>query len=346
MKQSLTQTTVEAAKPRAKAYEIRDTKLSGFLVRIQPSGRKTFYCEYKRGGREKIGLVGTLSTKQARDQAQTILFSFLQGDDPAERRKKKRAAMSYREFLDRIYFPWVDTNLKSAYEYKRVINANCQPLMDIGLKDFKASKVHDWRMELIAEGKTPNTVNRIYTNFRASLSKAEELGLIECHPIRKLKPLKSADNWRSRYLNADEEHRLRRALDAREEEKRSRRASANRWRSDRGYESLTEPRDLHFMDHLKPMVILSMNTGMRRGEVFKLKWSSVDFDARQITVEASTAKNGRSRYIPMNKEVLDTLSLWRDQEGHRSRFVFSNRDGQPFDNIKKGLVESSQICPN
>lgn len=346
MKQSLTQTAIEAARPRSKAYEIRDTKLSGFLVRVQPSGRKTYYCEYKRGGRVKIGLFGVLSTKQARDHAQAIIFRYLQGDDPAERRKQKKAAMTYREYLDRIYFPWVDANLKSAYEYKRVINANCQPLMSTGLKDFEALKVHAWRMKLIAEGKTPNTVNRIYTNFRASLSKAEEIGLIDKHPLRKLKPIKSPDNSRSRYLTADEERRLRDALDVREAKKRTARKSANQWRTERGYESFTNSNELYFMDHLKPMVILSMNTGMRRGEVFKLKWSSVDFEARQITVEASTAKNGRSRYIPMNTEAFQTLSLWRDQKENKSEYVFPNKGGRPFNTIKKGwakVLKSAQI---
>jgi integrase len=41
----------------------------------------------------------------------------------------------------------------------------------------------------------------------------------------------------------------------------------------------------HFGDHLTPAVLLSMNTGLRRGEVVKLRWGSVDFNRQLLTVE-------------------------------------------------------------
>jgi len=93
MKRAITQTTIDTAKPKTKAYEIRDTKVSGFLVRVQPSGRKTYYCEYKRGARVKIGQFQTLSTKQARDQALNILAKYIQGEDPAQKRKEAHGSM-------------------------------------------------------------------------------------------------------------------------------------------------------------------------------------------------------------------------------------------------------------
>ena len=36
-----------------------------------------------------------------------------------------------------------------------------------------------------------------------------------------------------------------------------------------------------------------MNTGLRRGEVLKLRWGSVDFDRRLLTVEGRNAKIAR-----------------------------------------------------
>jgi len=46
---ALTQSVVERAKLPTRPYEIRDSRLNGFLVRAQPSGVKSFYCEYDRG---------------------------------------------------------------------------------------------------------------------------------------------------------------------------------------------------------------------------------------------------------------------------------------------------------
>jgi len=326
MKRKITQTAIEAAKPKSKAYEIRDTNVSGFLVRVQPSGRKTYYCEYKRGSRVKIGLYQTLSTHQARGQAQQILAKYFNGEDPAQKRKEERASISYSEFLERYYYPWVDANLRSAYEYRRVLNVNCKAFRCTPLRDFDTRMVEKWRLKLLASGKTPNTVNRIYTNFRASLSKAEEWGLIDEHPLRKMKPIKTPQKSIVRYLSHDEEKRLRAALDIREERKRAERKSANEWRQERGY-------------YLKPMILLSMNTGMRRGEVFKLTWGNVSFDTRQLTISGQTAKSGKTRYIPLNSEAFDVLQKWERQRMGESNLVFSNKDGKPFNTLKKGWAK-------
>lgn len=346
MKRKLNQTTIETAKPKSKAYEVRDTNTSGFLVRIQPSGRKTFYCEYKRGGRVKIGAFQSLSTKQARAAAQNILAKYHLGEDPSDKRKEERASISYREFLEEFYFPWVEANLRSAYEYKRVLNVNCKAFSSTSLKDFDVRMVEKWRLKLLAGGRTPNTVNRIYTNFRASLSKAEEWGLIEEHPLRKMKPIKTPQNTIVRYLSKDEEARLRVAIDQREELKRSERRNANEWRRKRGYDLYPNPDDSAFTDHLKPMIILSMNTGMRRGEVFKLTWQNVNFDMMQLTVSGQTSKSGKTRYIPLNSEAFEVMKQWKAQCHGSSSFVFSNNQGEPFNNVKKGwtaLLKSASI---
>jgi len=87
---------------------------------------------------------------------------------------------------------------------------------------------------------------------------------------------------------------------------------------------------------LKPMILLSINTGMRRGEVFKLTWQNVNFDTRQLTVTGQTAKSGKTRYIPLNQEALDVLKKWRFQRGADAKLVFANKDEKPFNTLKKG----------
>jgi integrase len=56
-----------------------------------------------------------------------------------------------------------------------------------------------------------------------------------------------------------------------------------------------------------------MNTGMRRGEVVKLRWGSVDFNRRLLTVEGRNAKNRQTRHVPLNDEAVSVLRNWREQ---------------------------------
>lgn len=75
----------------------------------------------------------------------------------------------------------------------------------------------------------------------------------------------------------------------------------------------------HFGDHLTPAVLVSINTGLRRGELLSLKWPAVDFKGAQLTVEGSAAKSQQTRHIPLNAEALDALKKWQEQRQDEER---------------------------
>ncbi|MNP19667.1 Tyrosine recombinase XerD [compost metagenome] len=148
-----------------------------------------------------------------------------------------------------------------------------------------------------------------------------------------------------RYLDADETKRLRNALDTRQDEMKAERENANKWRADRGKEQMQSLAHLPFTDHLKPMVLVSLNTGMRRGELFDLKWSAVNFDTKTITVAGDTTKTSDTRYIPMNKEVMSALKDWKKQAG-KSRYIFPSQGGGRLEDVKSAwlkLLERAKI---
>ncbi|MBL0021396.1 MAG: tyrosine-type recombinase/integrase [Sphingomonadales bacterium] len=90
-------------------------------------------------------------------------------------------------------------------------------------------------------------------------------------------------------------------------------------------------RNLVFTDHVKPLILLSLNTGCRRGELFDLTWANVNLDRRLLTVTGATAKSRRTRHIPLNREATSVLLNWRAESEDTSGLVFVNEQGERFD---------------
>lgn len=55
----------------------------------------------------------------------------------------------------------------------------------------------------------------------------------------------------------------------------------------------------------RPLLTLALHTGMRKGEIFRLRWPDIDFQARIITVNVT--KSGKRRSIPMDETLVETL---------------------------------------
>jgi integrase len=136
--------------------------------------------------------------------------------------------------------------------------------------------------------------------------------------------------------------------EAREERRRAERDSANHWRGERGYVLLPSLRDVVFTDHVKPLILLSINTGCRRGELFDLTWENADLDRRLLTVTGATAKSRRTRHIPLNREATSVLLNWRAQCLETAGLVFVNEAGERFDRAStswRRLLQNAQNVP-
>jgi integrase len=216
----------------------------------------------------------------------------------------------------------------------------------LALSDITSLLIDKWKQRRIEDGRKPSTVNRQMNNLRACLNKAIEWDLIEKNPFEKVKPCKADSNAVVRFLSPDEESGMRKALDEREAEMKTARESANEWRAQRGYPLYSAIDDQSFADHLKPAILISLNTGLRRGELLKLKWRNVDFEQRNLTVEGDTAKAGKTRHIRLNDEALAVLRQWKEQPGVKGVYVFCDQEGKPFHDMRTawvGLLERAKI---
>lgn len=329
----LTHKLINSSKPRKVPYEVRDSRLKGFLLRVQPSGCAAYVAEWGRGRRMTIGRTSVYSLEQARNRAKKILGQAADGIDPLKaRRLEKTATLS--AFLTDEYGPWFEANRKSGKPIlKRLKHCFEGDFGTTRLHEISPLLVDRWRAKKRDEGLAKSTLNRDLSALKAALSKAVEWGLLEAHPLAKTKLYGRDDNASVRYLSAVEEARLRTALMDRDRAMREKRARFNAWRRARGLKPFREIGPDEYADHLHPIVLLALNTGLRRGEIFNLRWSSVDLGKASLEVEGPGAKSGRTRHVPLNTEALRSLQRWREQSGATAGRVFPGNEGGRLTNI-------------
>ena len=141
------------------------------------------------------------------------------------------------------------------------------------------------------------SVNRELALLKCMFNKAITWGYANANPVRGVKLFKE-NNWRTRFLEKEEIGRL----------------------------LSSSPTTL------RAILIVALNTGMRKGEIQNLKWRDVDFERSYITVTHS--KNGEKRFIPMNEAVKKALIGVRKHP--ESAYIFAGGDGEPF-NFRKAF---------
>jgi integrase len=152
---------------------------------------------------------------------------------------------------------------------------------------------HEINRWLSSQGWAAGTINRHHSTFSLVFRLGIEARKLKDNPLKQVKRRRE-DNGRVRFLNDDEETRLRAVI-------------ASRW-----------PQHMPEFD-------IALNTGLRNGEQYALTWENVDFARKLLTV--SQTKNGETRHIPLNSAALAAFNqLFRSSTG--SGYVFINRLGE------------------
>src|SRR5262249_4448823 len=78
------------------------------------------------------------------------------------------------------------------------------------------------------------------------------------------------------------------------------------------------------VDPFRVLVLLVSVTGLRRGELFGLKWKDIDFKEAEIRIVRSVVDQvegppktlASRRPVPMSKELASALERWREQSDY------------------------------
>lgn len=277
----LTKRTVDAAAPEAERYILWDCALKGFGLRIEPSGTKTFLVRYRAAGCKRfvaVGRFGQLTPEQARGLAQETLADVRRGRDPADERRRERAALSVADLAARFLDEHVGAKRKSstAVHYRSLIDRYLVP-------KHGARKAHDFartdlaRLHLSLRDR-PYQANRLLAVIASMYSFGERHGLIpEGHnPAMRIERFPEAR--RERFLSTEELGRLGEAF----------RQFENDGRFGTGIAALR----------------LLLFTGARLREILHLRWEHVDMERGLLLLPDS--KTGR-KAITLNAPSLAVL---------------------------------------
>jgi len=320
MRTTLTKRIVASTLPRDRPFELRDAQVRGLVLRVQPSGHKAWIVTWAHGKRRTLGSAALLTLEQARAYASQALAEALQQELPSIA-KPERPKCTLAAFLNDHYEPWAKVELRGGHHYVERIEIHFASLLNRQLSDIDEALIDRWWRARITGDRavTKATASRDLACLRSALSKAVEWKLLDRNPLLGLRQ-KSVESRRIiRFLSADEETRLRSALIERDQRLAAARASGNRWRAERNVAQKPEIPAGSYGDHLTPVVLLAMNTGLRRGELLSLTWADIDLDTRMLTIRAENAKSGRERHVPLNTEAHAVLTQWTCQAGTTGR---------------------------
>jgi integrase len=324
-------------------YDIWDIKLTGFIVRVNPTGAIVYRCEYGRGKRITLGKASILTPAQARDRAKQILADVVKGHSP----EIKKTSTTLNKFIENEYETWRYANRKGAYkDIPRIKKQFSSVFGHQSLLNITPLAIDKWRSRQITRGLKPVTVNRDISLIKSMLNKAVEWGFITENPLQKYKLSRIDSSAKIRYLTKQEEINLMEAIRQRENKIKSARSRANNWRRERSYSTLPDIEQFIFADHITPMIVLSLHTGLRQGKLFNLRWENINFERALLTITGDTAKNGKTRHLPINSYALQVLHNWHKQS-HQNELLFSSKlTGKPFNNVKKAwnsILNSAEI---
>ena len=319
LKLTLSKRAVDALKPADKPWIAWDDKLTGFGVRVQPSGTRSYIVNYRAGdgGRKAanrrivVGRHGRITPEQARRNAQEILGRVAVGEDPAGDRARTRAMPTLREAFEGYLAVGPERRKSTVDCYRNTVYRDLGPWLDRSLDTISRKDVELCFNRLTREAgwvQANNAVKMLRALYRRQCIDFEGLH----NPV---------DQWR--------------AAGGRPNRPRRRRIPPPtevlpRWH--KGIE--TAVRNPVGRDAFR----FGLYTGMRRDEVLGLRWEQVNLEAMTLRVEET--KTGEPLELPVTRQLAAILER---RLSERERFPEHARSWVfPSETSRSGRLNSMQ----
>lgn len=339
----LTKTAVDKAEPRASSYVLYDSVITGFGLRVFPSGTKTWILEYRSNGggrkehkkRFKIGNINDLTADEARKLANLRRSEVVVGLDPQARKADDRSALTVRElsiiFLEN--FIEVQRTRNTIESYKNAVENYIVP----ALGSMKAHKVEGTDVEKLRNNlrATPSTANKVMAVVSSMFSYGSTMKLIKKRENPVIGVEKFPEIEKERFLTTEELIRLEATLSLAE-------TSGLPWNINK------EAPSKHLRKHNRTNVTspyvtaairLLMLTGARLREILELEWAIVEL--HNGVLRLSKSKTGKKDII-LSQPAMEVLKSIRPI----GRFVIASESAGTAEEKPRADIKRpwSQIC--
>lgn len=278
------------------------------LVSAKNPGHGTYYLRYKdntgKTCHQKIGRTSDITLADARKQAKTLKSEINLGADPRGAEKARQAVLTYSEFFENHYLPYVQPRKRSWMRDESLYRVHLKA--DFGnkrLTQISRQQIQSFHTAMKDKGLAAASANHGIKLLKHSLNLAIDWDMLETNPAARV-PLFHEDNKKENYLDDDQLESLLTVL-----------------RSD--------------PNHMASRIALFLlSSGCRLNEALSAKWSDVDMVKRVFTVRASNSKSRKLRSVPLNDSAIDVLN----QMGNEGKleFVFMNsHTGKPMTSINR-----------
>ena len=310
MSQRISKRTVDALKASEREFTVWDDAVTGFGLRVRPSGAMSYVVVYRAGPgrgapvrRYTIATVGKIAPEDARARAKVILGSVAHGHDPAGQKTTERAAPTVAELADRFMTEHVEPKRKrgTAQFYRDILDRIVKPSLGTTKVDKLSRQQVGKLHSSLAD--TPFQANRMLAVVGSMYAFAERSNIVSegVNPARRIEKFK--ESRRERFLTVEELERLGSAI-------REAETTGIPWAIDESSSNakhLPEPgkRFTKINKFAAAALRLLLFTGCRLREILNLQWENVDLSRGLLFLPDS--KSGRKTII-LNASAVAVLN--------------------------------------
>ena len=248
-----------------------------------------FWLNYVAKGRRYRVSTGTKNRKLAEVKLNEISVKIFKGDFTPKKPKTQNTSLPdfFNRFIEYCRNTYSIQNFQS--DLSRIQT----------LQDFFARKkikqldqinpgIFEEFQTIVLNGRKPKTIKNYLSLLKTMLNYAVKWGVLGKNPIAAVKPPKVVKTFH--FFSKEEINQI--------------------------LNKAEEP--------LKTAVVILVNTGMRRGELFNLRWRDVDLKNKKIRIwpyDGFVPKGKRPRSIPLNKTVLNSFKFL-SKKNKKAEFAF------------------------